>query len=509
MSDDNDQALRDIVKGAGVVYVGLFLELAIAFVAQIIAARYLSAGGFGGITAGTALLDLGAILGGLGLASGLTRYLPRIEAGDKRMLTTVVIVVSVCTSLVLGVVVVLTAPFLATEVFGSPNITVSIKVFGGAIPLATLLNVSIGGIRGQEKSLYRVYVKNIIHPVARIGLVVAAVYYGLGQAGMAGAYALPYLVSSVLALWLLHRSLPTARSAVDQKLLTEVTRYSLPFTVSRVSGFVYRSLDIFLVLYFLGDAATGVYGVAYAAVSFMGIYSTAFNFLGAPIASRLEKDGPAADVIQLFRSVARWLVIASVCTLVPLGVFATDFITVIYTAEYQSGGAVLALLAVGFAIKNVLSIHNPILEALGRSKTLSFNSAVAAIMNAVLNIALIPLYGIEGAAVATVLSFLLRDGLATLQVYITVGSSPLSWRSSQPAVVALPFLLGVIAFSEFIPGTFLWLVTVTAVTASIYVGVIVVVFGLSATEVMIVESAQDQYGVNIPLFDRIVDVLSR
>jgi O-antigen/teichoic acid export membrane protein len=61
---DTDQAIRDVIKGAGVVYVGLFLELLIAFVAQVLAAQYLSVSGFGGLTTGTALLDIGSIVAG-------------------------------------------------------------------------------------------------------------------------------------------------------------------------------------------------------------------------------------------------------------------------------------------------------------------------------------------------------------------------------------------------------------------------------------------------------------
>ena len=79
---DGDQAIRDVIKGASIVSVGLFLELLIAFVAQVIAARYLSAADFGGLTAGSAILDIGAIIAGLGLASGLTRYLPRVDDAE-------------------------------------------------------------------------------------------------------------------------------------------------------------------------------------------------------------------------------------------------------------------------------------------------------------------------------------------------------------------------------------------------------------------------------------------
>lgn len=502
---DSDQAIRDIVKGASIVYVGLFVELLIAFVAQILAARHLSVSGFGGITTGTALLDIGAIVAGLGLASGLTRYFPRIEEEKKRTLTIVIFGITLVASVALGLVVTFNAAFIASEVFGDPEVTISIRIFGAAIPFAALLNVAIGGIRGQKRSLYQVYVKNIVHPMARFILIVVALIYGLGQAGIASAYAIPYVVSATLALLLLHRALPRSRAPINGNLTTEVTRYSLPFTVSGVSGFITRSIDIFLVLHFLGSFAVGIYGVAYAAVSFMGMFSTAFNFLGSPIASELEGDGNVDGVMRMFRSIARWLVIASICVLVPLGVFSAEFISIIYRSKYASGGLALSILAIGFATKNVLSIHGPILEALGRSKTLSFNSAIAAVSNIIFNLALIPEFGIAGAAVATVLSFILRDILAMVQVKYYLGTTPISWEAIGPVVVATPILILFTAvIAPIIPTTFLWLLGITGLFAVVYIGIVLVVSGLSETEVMVIRSIEEKYGLDLGPLDPLV-----
>lgn len=506
---DSDQAIRDIVKGASVVYVGLFLELLIAFVAQLLAARYLSVGDFGGLTVGTALLNLGAIVAGLGLASGLTRYLPRVRPAEKRMLAMVTVGVTLVTSIVLGLAVALNASLIASEVFGNPNVEPSLRIFGAAIPFSTLLNVAVSGIRGQERSVYWVFVKNIVHPLVRITLVVGAVLYGFGQAGLAGAYAVPYVVSAGIALVLLFRTLPRSRAPINHDLINEVARYSLPVTISGISSFIYRSIDIFLILYFLGDTATGIYGVAYAAVSFMDMFSTAFNFLGTPIASRLDSGGAVDDVMRMFRSVVRWLVIASICALVPLGVFATQFIVGIYEAKYVSGGPVLAILAIGFAAKNVLSIHNPILQAVGWSKTLSFNSAAAAVTNLLLNLVFIPRLGITGAAIATVVSFLLRDGLAAVQVYLALDRTPLTWNAVRPVVLAVPFMAIMTAVvAPATPPTVLWLVATTILTAAAYVVTVLITFGISETEVMILRSAEERYELNLTSVDWLIHRLS-
>jgi len=505
---DTDQAIRDVIKGAGVVYVGLFLELLIAFVAQVLAAQYLSVSGFGGLTTGTALLDIGSIVAGLGLAGGLTRYLPRIEREQKRSLVTTAVGVTLANSVFIGGLVALGAPVIATEVFNDPSVTVSIRIFGAAIPFSALLNIGIGGIRGEKQSLYQVYVKNITQPLVRFFLVIVAVVLGLDQAGIAGAYALPYVVTSTLALFLLYRSLPRTPLQVDTDLTERVARYSIPLTASGVAGFVYRSVDIFLILYFLDSSAVGVYGVAYAAVGFMQMFSTAFNFLGAPVASELEHGGDIEEVMSVFRPVARWLVVGSACAFVPIGVFSTEFISLIYGSGYAAGGLALTVLALGYGSQNVLSVNNPILQALGRSRILAFNSVLAATVNLVLNILFIPRFGIVGAAVATCVSFVLRDGLAAVEVRYFLDATPIRGNVAGPALLGVPVLGGLaVVVAPAVPTTVLWLLGISGLTCLVYCMLVIVVFGISQTEVMVLRSIEEQYGVPVP--DSIVRFLVR
>lgn len=505
---DTDQAIRDVIKGAGVVYVGLFLELLIAFVAQVLAAQYLSVSGFGGLTTGTALLDIGSIVAGLGLAGGLTRYLPRIEHKQKRSLVTTAVGITLANSILIGGLVALGAPVIATEVFGDPSVTISIRIFGAAIPFSALLNVAIGGIRGEKESLYQVYVKNITQPLIRFFLVIIAVILGLDQAGIAGAYALPYVVTSVLALTLLYRALPRTPLKIEADLTERVARYSIPLTASGVAGFVYRSVDVFIILYFIDSTAVGVYGVAYAAVGFMQMFSTAFNFLGAPVASELEHSEGTEEVMRVFRPVARWLVVGSACAFVPLGVFSTEFISMIYGVEYADGGIVLTVLALGYGVQNILSVNGPILQSLGQSRLLAFNSILSAVVNLALNVLLIQQFGIVGAAVATGISFVLRDGLAAIEVRYLLETTPIRGNVFGPALVALG-VLGVfeLIVAPTIPTTVLWLLGVSGLVCLLYVVSVLVLFGISRTEVMVLRSAEEQYSLPIP--DRLVEFLHR
>jgi len=236
--EDQDQALRGLFKGASIVYVGLVAEILIAFLAQLIAARTLSLSGFGSITTGTALLNIGAIVGGLGLGEGLTRYLPRISEQREKQGFTYATLVAVCGfSVLLAVPVVYWAETIAADVFGDPSVAVAIRVFGAVIPFAVLLEFAIGGIRGQKVSKYRVYVKNLLQPTTRFGLVIVVTLLGLDQFGFAVAYAIPYVVAAVVALALLSRTLPVAMawSTIDRSRLREFVR-----TTADMQGIVHR-----------------------------------------------------------------------------------------------------------------------------------------------------------------------------------------------------------------------------------------------------------------------------
>jgi len=504
-----DDAVRDVLRGAGVVYVGLVAEMGLAFVAQRFAAVHLSLEGFGNLTAGTAVLDVGAILAGLGLAAGLRRYLPRVEPDERKALAKYAILLSVPAAFVVAVPIVVFAEVIAARIFSEPGLAGSLRIFGAAIPFAAVLNIAVGGIRGQQVSRFRVYVRNLLHPGARFGLIMIAVVLGAGEAGFALAYVIPFALAATLGLALLWRALPDdSNSHGARQVLPEFLRYSLPFTVSGLASFVYRSLDIFLLVAFVGSGAVGTYAVAYAFAQLMGMFSTAFSFLSSPVSSRLESENRLDDAMSVQTTIARWVTIASVAALIPMVSFAPEFLRLIYRPAYAAGGTTLVILVLGFAFKNTMLTHGPILEALGKSKITAVNTAAAAVVNLLANLALIPRFGIEGAALATTASFVVLGGLPATEVWYYTRQTTLSREVISPVLLAVPLAALAIPLSAVIPGTFLWTFGTSAAIAGTYVTAVVVVVGFTETDVMVVRSIEDRFGVPLGPFEAVLERFS-
>jgi O-antigen/teichoic acid export membrane protein len=497
-----DDAVQDILKGAGIVYGGLVLKLLISFIAQRFAAVYLSVSGFGSLLSGTALLNVGGILAGLGLASGLTRYLPRVNAQNKRLLVKYSFIIPLPFSIVLSVATVVFADSIATQIFDDPQIAISLRIFAAAIPFAVILKIAVGGIRGQMLPRLRVLIQSILQPVLRFGLIILAVVIGAGQRGFAFGYAAPYLIASIIAVVLLWRALPVGDS--DSKNTTpivEMIKYSIPFTFSGLASFIYNSADIFLILYFIDSRAVGIYGVAYTFAQFVSMFSTAFGYLSEPISSQLEKNDKIDKAVNTQTVIVRWILIATLAVAIPMTAFSSEFLGLIFRPSYESGGSVLIILIVGFVLKSVLQVHKPILAALGKSKLIAANTVTTAILNIILNIILIPRYGVEGAGIATSVSFLLLGLLPTIEVWYYTQSVSLS-RDTLSSIVMCA-LVGVIFVPIFIitPQTILWIATISGLFAISYILCLVVVVGFNRDDIMIMQLAKEKLGISSDSLD--------
>lgn len=500
-----DDAVRGVLRGAGVVYAGLILETGLAFVAQRFAAVHLSLASFGNLLSGTAVLSVSATLAGLGLSAGVTRYLPRLDEPQRRSVAVYVMAISVVTSLAVGGVLYTTADVIAVYVFSDPSLSSSFRVFAVIVPFSVLLDLGVGGIRGQKVSRYRVYVKNIAQPGTRFVLIAIAVVIGAGEIGFIFSYAVPFVVGALLAVTLFWQTLGTKRDPKGAKqVMPELLRFSFPFTVSQLAGFLYQTIDVFLLLYFFGNESVAVYGVVYAFAQFMGLFSTSFGFLSTPISSQLESSDRIDEAISVQQTVARWITIASIAALVPMVVYAGDFIRLIYRPAYAEASSAFIVLVFGFGFKGVLLTHGSIIDALGRSKLAAANTAVAGVTNAAVNIVLIPRYGLLGAAATTTLSFLLLGGLPTAEVKYLTGKTTLSRGLLKLVLLGGVVSLLLVPVMLAVPRTLIWTVGTSAGFAVVYVAAIVVVIGLSEEDVMVIQSAQEEYGLSSELLDRVM-----
>lgn len=228
------------------------------------------------------------------------------------------------------------------------------------------------------------------------------------------------------------------------------------------------------------------------------------SYLSTPVSSQLESDERIGEAISVQTTISRWVTIVTIGALVPMIFFAAEFLSFIYRPAYASAAPTLAVLLIGFALKNVHITHGPIIEGLGKSKLAAFNTATAALVNTGANLLLIPSHGIIGAAVATTLSYAVLSILSTLEVKYYTGQTTLSKQVLEPMLVAVPLVVVATPIFRQVPSSLLWTFGTSSAFAFTYAVALVVVLGFKPADVMIIRSAEDKFGLSLGPFDAIL-----
>ena len=302
----------------------------------------------------------------------------------------------------------------------------------GAIPLMVL--------RVQERAGAYAFAV-----AAEVGVLVGAVYYflavrGLGLEGIMTGYAVSAGVSMLVLTGVM---LTAVRWRFRADLLAPLVRYGAPLVLASLASWFLNAGDRYLLKAL--DDADGVALYNWAAslggvlnMLFVQSFQLAFAVLGL-------KTLGAGDV-SLHRRTFRHYVIWTGWAVLGLSLLTYDGMVLLIEAfgvdPFYLGADLLVLpLALGFMAYGIYIVVNNVLYATGHTKAIGANVALAAGLNAGLNVALIPVLGPLGAALTTLVSYAV---LAALSARIARGKVHVDY-DGRVLVVAVALVVGLYA----------------------------------------------------------------
>ena len=229
---------------------------------------------------------------------------------------------------------------------------------------------------------------------ATIVLVLVA---GLGVAGVVLGQLIGAAAGGVLC-FVLARDLYRLR--FDRDKLVEMLRFSLPLVPSSIGVFVTLYIDRFAIKELMTVADVGLFGIGYRVASVVSLLVIAVQTAITPLVYARYRD-PATPA-QLAR-VFRYFVGGALVLAVGLSLFAREILVVVTTPAFYAGAVVVPLLAPALLL-SAMYVFAPGLGIAKRSGTQALITLAGAVLNTVLNFALIPVWGIVGAAGATLIS---------------------------------------------------------------------------------------------------------
>jgi O-antigen/teichoic acid export membrane protein len=194
------------------------------------------------------------------------------------------------------------------------------------------------------------------------------------------------------------------RTDLSQKVLW----YGLPLTASFAVNFVLGGSDRLLIGWLIDESATGVYSAGYDITQqTITTLMSVVNLAAYPLAvNALEDGGEEAAYAQMHENGTLVLAIGLPAT-VGLIMLSTEFCTLFLGPEFRETGVrLLPWIAVGALLSGIRAYHYDLAFQLGnRTINQVWVLGGAAVANLGLNLWLIPVFGVLGAAYATIASY--------------------------------------------------------------------------------------------------------
>ncbi|MEM0326365.1 MAG: lipopolysaccharide biosynthesis protein [Desulfurococcaceae archaeon] len=239
-----------------------------------------------------------------------------------------------------------------------------------------------------------------------VGISGTLAYLGFGAIGLL----LGVIFGQVFALLAFTRTewRGTRLRKTNWQVFKQVLVYGLPLTGTFALNFVISSSDRLLIGWLLGSDATGLYAVGYElAKQTMWVLMTAINSASYPLAVRaLEQHGLQAVQKQLSQN-ATLLLAITVPAAAGLAMLAPNIAHVFLGAEFrQAASALIPWIVLGTLLGGLTNFYLVQAFQLGKNTMLQlWPFGISALVNVLLNLWLIPIHGVMGAAYATVAAY--------------------------------------------------------------------------------------------------------
>jgi len=307
-----------------------------------------------------------------------------------------------------------------------------------------------------------------INNASRVIIQIIFVYLGFEAAGLAGGFVAGLLISFIIEL----RFLDLHFVSFGWKHIKSLSIFSFWLFLTSGGVAVFSYADTILIGYFLDNADVGVYRVAFQFTLLASFATVALQSTLFPKISRWTKIG---DLKTTEKSLSRAVSYSFVLS-VPIftgGVLLGDkMLYFFYGAEFLQGYNALVLL-LGVQIVNVFQyLFTTYLSAMDHQKEAFKVTAVAASLNIILNIILIPIIGITGAAIAT-LSAMTLNALLARRVLSRIMTIRLEYRSILNIIIAstaMGMLVGV--YRLVVPLSNVWVTLVPVVIGGAVYGIL-------------------------------------
>ncbi|MBQ0797305.1 flippase [Zhongshania sp.] len=376
-----------------------FCAIGIAFVASLVYARALGAEEYGYYALVLSWMLLIQLVCGLGLNEYLVRETAR--QGSTFACHSLLHWAQKKVVLVFFLVVPLIIIFINVISLSEPYITL-VPVALSLPFLNCLTGLRVAVLRAKGEMFKAQITQFLLAPVIMIFLLLFLWILLGGLNAFTVLYSM--IISGVLAFVFSDLSCRKVVTYSKLEIVQGKVRDAIPFMLLSGIYFLNTRVDQIVIGFYLNSESVGIYAISARVAEVVSFAALGFDFVLAPKVARLWKGGDHLLLQKIIRSSSRWVCVLAFVLSFPFLLFSEQIIGMAFGEEFVLGASVLIWLIVGHLLRFLCGPGALILNMADYPGLTGRVLFAGAVLNLVLNFILIPVYGVEGAAIATALS---------------------------------------------------------------------------------------------------------
>lgn len=292
------------------------------------------------------------------------------------------------------------------------------------LPLVTLTRLKGMTLRGLEHVVAGQLPETLIRPLLFI-VIIGGIYLFAGEvltAPMAvGMNVLSAGIALLIGIKLLNIALPKA--AKEAMPVYDTRRWvfsALPLLFVGGMYVINDRADIAILGAIKGVEEAGIYAVANRGAGLITLLLMSANVALGPIVASMhavDRKEKLQLVVTKSARVALFAAVPVACGMIFFGYWFLFF----FGPEFTRGQTALAILSGGYLVNTAAGSVGLLLTMTGRERDVATGVGISAVLNVILNLILIPKWGMAGAATATATSMVLWNVLLAVSVYRSIG----------------------------------------------------------------------------------------
>ncbi len=425
-----DENLTLLAKSSIIVFIGIFLSKLFTYLYKIVVGRYYGPDEYGVFSIALVVLGVFTAVASVGLSDGLNRFLPIfiLKKEEKKInyLLFFTNKIFLFTSLFSAILLFSLSNVISVNIFHDSAISIYLKIFALAIPFQVYSYIYYSVIRSYEKISAYSFGTNILQNVAKFIFILLFIYLGASvYNSISYSYVLGIFILAVFGFYyckhFLHTKFLEKGTLLPKEkivLSKEVFSYSWPILLFSVIGSVILWIDTFSIGILKDSYWVGIYNAAVPIAFLLFIFTEIFMQLFFPIITKELSNKNYFVSSELSKQVLKWIFIINLPALFLIILFPGVLINFFWGEEYLAASNSLIFLSIGYFFFSLATVSNNMISSLGKSKTILNNLIVICILNLALNFLLIPRFGIEGAALATMICFIIWSMIIFTELYL-------------------------------------------------------------------------------------------